>query len=1105
MADRRLSLALSAARRAAAPAADPDPDLLGRFAATGDGRAFEALVRRHGPLVMAACRRVLGDGPDAEDAFQTTFLTLARRPASVRDPAAVGAWLYGAAYRTALAARRAAGRRKAHEAKAAPPRPADPAWQAAWREVQAVLDDEVRRLPERLRTPFLLCCLGGHGRAEAAGLLGVPEGTLLSRLARAKAALRGRLARRGIELGSVLAAAALTERAGRAAVPEALVAVAAQAGVLARAAGLAAGRLRLLVALVLTAGLLVGGAAVLGHRAPQGSPTDPPDPVAPAAASAGDPLPPGALARMGTMRLRQSDAVQGVAFTTDGRELVTAGAGALRFWAPDSGRELRRAGGNVAGFALSPDGKLVAAAAGKNVVLFDVRTGREVRKLTGDADYRHPTPVAFAADGASVAAAAGDGSVRVYRPATGEAYAHLPAQPGGVRCLAFTEGQRLVTAGGSLKEPTVRVWDLPTERLAREFPLRAADSIRVMPLTLSPDGRTLAGEIASTARKPQGQGVVVFTEYRLGLWDVATGTERHRLGAEQEPLWAAAFSADGSAVAVNGMANHVIVWETATGRERTRLDGHPEGCRPDGLAQLAFSPDGGRLAAGGDGCTVHLWDLATGQEIGPAADAHHAAVGALAYSPEGRVLATGGDDHAVRLWDAATGRPLRVLRSLAKGPRALTFTPDGATLASADTDDVIRLWEVGTGRELRTIQAAPATEGVYGRAGPLAFTPDGRGLLSWGGDRRLCLWDVATGKELWRRAVGLSGNSLTPGRPAEFPEHGTGVHAVSFTPDGRLAALAVGSSVHVLEAATGRELVKVRGQVEGSPVHVDLSPDGRLLAVGGWERSLRLWEVVSGQELWHAEGIGYVQAVAFAPDGRTVAAAAGFADDAVIHLFDAGTGEALQRLEGHHSYVGCLAFAPDGRSLASGQRDTTALVWDIRPALQRRKPPAAGDPPALWEDLAGADARKALAAVQSLAATPGAVAFLKERMPPAERATPERVRQWVADLDSPRFPAREAAARELAARKPEAEAALREALRGSISAEARRRAEAILAGPVPVGVGSGESLRRLRAVAVLEAVGTPDALAVLEAVAGGAPSARETTEARAACERVARR
>jgi RNA polymerase sigma factor (sigma-70 family) len=202
-------------RQAGAAGGEPtDRESLERFAARRDEAAFAALVRRHGPMVLSVCRRVLAG--DAEDAFQATFLILARKAGAVRRPDRLAGWLYGVANRVARRARAAARRRAVPLGDTEPAVP--PADDAVWRDLRPVLDAEINRLAEHYRLPFVLCYLEGRTNAEAARLLGCRPGTVLSRLARAREQLRRRLTRRGVTLSAGALAAALSEQTAPAAV-----------------------------------------------------------------------------------------------------------------------------------------------------------------------------------------------------------------------------------------------------------------------------------------------------------------------------------------------------------------------------------------------------------------------------------------------------------------------------------------------------------------------------------------------------------------------------------------------------------------------------------------------------------------------------------------------------------------------------------------------------------------------------------------------------------------------------------------------------------------------------------------------------------------------
>jgi RNA polymerase sigma factor (sigma-70 family) len=177
------------------PIAIPDGELLSRFLTQHDEAAFAVLVRRHGPMVLGVCRRVLGNAPDADDAFQAAFVVLVRKASTLTNRPCLGTFLYTAALHASLKVRTMASRRKAKEAQASRPEPTmEPAIGDEWSQV---LDEELAKLPEKYRDPVVLCELEGVSRREAAARLGIPEGTISSRLATAHRMLEKRLKMRG--------------------------------------------------------------------------------------------------------------------------------------------------------------------------------------------------------------------------------------------------------------------------------------------------------------------------------------------------------------------------------------------------------------------------------------------------------------------------------------------------------------------------------------------------------------------------------------------------------------------------------------------------------------------------------------------------------------------------------------------------------------------------------------------------------------------------------------------------------------------------------------------------------------------------------------------
>jgi RNA polymerase sigma factor (sigma-70 family) len=1132
-----------------------DRQLLERFARHQDETAFAALVHRHGPMVQSVCRRVLRRAEDAEDAFQATFLVLARKAAGVPWREAVDRWLYQVAYRLAAEARTRNARRDALEKQAAQrlgPAGAEP---EGLREVCAVLDEVLQGLPARYQEPLVLCYLQGLTRDQAAGRLGWSLRTLERRLAQGRERLRQILTRRGVTLSAALLAGALTPTTEAAvSIPLVTATVRAAVSFVAREAelpgvvpataaalansalcGTVGVRTRIVALLALLLALAAGGLGVFaavprGAQPAQTSRTglpavresaEPPhagEILPPRQDRLGDPLPPGAVARMGSSRLRHpTDRWGWYSFATmvspDGKTLLTINHNGFRAWNLGTGKLLYSIRDEFGQYpAFSPDGKWLAVTRKGVIHLRDPATGRKLRRIPAAGELpRQPQHLAFSADGRRLAATLHEGEILVFDTATGRQSASLDVQgigklrnTHGASFLVFTAGGRTLLSLGWDSDARLSIchWDLATQTLLKR--LVPASPRFSSSAALSPDGRLFAD--------PSGRGPVT-------LWDTQTGRVRCTLqGDRNRADYGLVFSADARTLATacaedGGRSATVSLWDTATGKLRRRV----RVPRTRLLDLRHLSSDGRRLLfTVRYGCGVQLWDLATGREILDQ-QGHASSVACLAFTPDGRSIVSGGVE-TVRVWDARTGQQRQVLSPPCWFVNQVMARPDGRTVMTGGMDRAVRVHDLTSGREVRRCLLDREPDATTPRGNVilhLGLAPDGRTAATLStADKasrsRLHVWDLDSGRMVVRRERASRADVATFSRDARML-----VSARDLQVDHPGA-----NTVIVLEeVTTGRELLTLP-----QPDHfgdlLALTPDGQSLLTTTFTPSpdsrpntqgpstLRLWELATGKQRLAitsaARGSEHAFArLAVAPDGRTLATVR---HDHTIQLWDLATGKELLRRLGHDAPAYCLAFSPDGQRLATGHQDSAILVWDVSAAYKRRASPRRAEARELetwWRHLAG-DAPEAHRAIWGLAGVPTeAVPLLRDRLRPAAALPADELQRLVRDLDSSDFQRREEASRRLTAFGEDAEPTLRQALANKPSAEVRRRLERILAGPRLVR--SPDQLRSLRALQVLEAIGDQPARRLLGNLAAGAPPSRLTREARAALERLSHR
>lgn len=867
----------------------------------------------------------------------------------------------------------------------------------------------------------------------------------------------------------------------------------------------------------------------------------------------GDPLPDGAVFRIGTTRLRHEIMVyppfENVLLSPDGKFVFSSRSGdVVRMWETATGREVHRFNVPCGRFSLSADGSLLAVVSldgGHHIHLYDVATSKIFRTMVlpilGDPTFINP-----------------------YNPRPSD---------------NISAGGKILTAFGTKGQPqTNRIirYEIATNQMLGTWPMDQDE-----PLALSPDAR-LAASLGPD-------------EQTIRLWETAGGKKvREWKMVQKVPLrdLRLTFSPDSRYVVLAGKDATIRVHETATGKEVRSWKGRPRNENSGDLNRapvnkLAFAPDGKTLATVDRDSVLRFWDWKTGREL-----RHFDGVyGPVSFSADGKILAAGGADSRIRLWDAATGRDLSRFVDPG-GISNVVFSPHGQVLAVGTDRYRTRLVDAKNGRERKEIPACS----------PRAFSPDGSSLLAWrpNGDRDggLCLLEADTGKERLRfpdakendRLGGWSADrkylvtidlqgvcvyDTTTGKKLRELRGKQNFFFVSCPADAQMVALEdqKDNLIRLFATDTGMELRSLAGysqSVDYQAVRKEserssssfsgntflesiFSPDGKTVLAGCDHHSFGLWDVASGKRTLHRNCREFLPMhPLFSPDGKWLVLLDGHGDPCLVDaatgrlrhrlarkggklsflinsvnrafsadgqllaaaydphttvLWEVATGRTIRTWPGHgQGYLRQMAFSPDGRRLVTVGADGTALVWDVTGLSPDGNLPARKltheEAKQAWNDLADADAAKAHRALWSLVADPmRALPFLREQLHPAPGIDAHRLARFLADLDSKEFTVRETATRELRKMGEQAQPALRKAMKDKPSLELRQRAQGLLDDLDSADL-LAESLRDRRAVAVLERLASAGARQLLRVLAEGAPGAWLTEEAKASLARL---
>jgi WD40 repeat protein len=767
----------------------------------------------------------------------------------------------------------------------------------------------------------------------------------------------------------------------------------------------------------------------------------------------GDPLPRDALARLGTLRFRVDHTTRLLAFASDPTSVLlpSQDGGVVAYDVHSGAVRLHLHGSektHVLAIAVSPFRQVIAAAVQNTIHLWDPSGDAKGYYLVGHKDIVRR--LAFSPDGKCLASASLDLKIYLWEVKQGKLLAQLDT-PKSVDNLVFLpNGKRLAFVTTS----SAGLLDIATSKSLWQLDMELSEILAYSPR----DNSLIVGS-------PDGQLVFLAS---------TTGKEMRRIPGHAQRLSSIDISPDGEKVASADVGGTILVRNVETGKELIKIE-----AAQGQAASIKISPDGSILGGAGFGYAPRLWKIPSGAEFGNR-PAHYSTVCGIFFPFSSADKVATVSENETRLWEARTGRCLAALKTGNEWITALAGSPDGRYLAAGTEANQVWVWTLLDGQLVCRFQ------GAKGHVRTIAFSPNSGHLACGGEDGKVRVWHISSGKDICRRSVDQSAD----------------IQQIVFSSDGTRVEVLAGNLLTSFGIEKSKEPRILPGFRQSSWI-ARTSDEQSYISLEDDRICLRSSFIGTERRHFPTDGMRFACA-AQSPDGGLLATGGW---DHIVRIWDQETGKEIRSFRGHHGDIRSLAFDPTGSLLVSGSEDTTALVWNVGSQLFAGDPAPEGKPVDLersWTSLAGEDISRVYISMGTLAmAGKAGSKFLREKL--ISRVIPAgRIDDLVRELANDRFETREHAFHQLCAINTLADGPIRELLASSRDPEVKRRLQE-LADRIHSMELSKEDLRWFRALRILEHSNDAPARQLVGELAKGDPKDRRTLAACGALPRMIRR